>query len=284
MGKSPYRFLEAAGGMKIALIGAGNVATHMAEAFYDRGELCQVVARTRESASRLAAKINRDLDSARRSHCHCDAVNDLGGLRDDMDLYLIAVNDDSVESVVCMTPDFQGIWAHTSGSVSLDVFRGRKSNYGVFYPLQTFSRDVPVRFDDVPMLVEGSSRQVAGMLFDMASKISRRVMAADSKTREAIHVAAVFACNFANLMWSEADRLLRPQGMDIRFMLPLLQATLDKLAVKTPREAMTGPARRGDMAVIDKHLVALPPDLKTIYSLLTEKIINLYKTDEQDRI
>lgn len=270
--------------MKVALIGAGNVATHMAEAFYGRGQLCQVVARTEASASRLAAKINRDLDSTCRDHCHCDAETDLERLRDDMDLYLIAVNDDSVESVVGMTPDFPGIWAHTSGSVSLDVFRGHKSNYGVFYPLQTFSRDVPVRFDDIPILIEGSSKQVADTLFDAATKISRSVMAADSNTREAIHVAAVFACNFANLMWNEADRLLRPQGLDIRFMLPLLQATLDKLAVKTPREAMTGPARRGDMAVIDKHLVALPPDLKTVYSLLTERIINLYKPNEQDRI
>ena len=284
MGKSTYRFLEAIDGMKIALIGAGNVATHMAEAFYGRGELCQVVARTEESASRLAEKINRDLDLTGKDHCRCDAVTGLERLREDMDLYLIAVNDDSVECVASMTPGYSGIWAHTSGSVSLDVFKGRKSKYGVFYPLQTFSRDVPVRFDNIPILIEGSSRQVADSLFGMASKISKSVIAADSKTREAIHVAAVFACNFANLMWNEADRLLRSQGMDIRFMLPLLQATLDKLVVKTPREAMTGPARRGDMAVIDKHLVALPPDLKTVYSLLTERIINLYKPNEQDRV
>lgn len=270
--------------MNVALIGAGNVATHMAEALYGRAELCQVVSRTEGSASRLARKINQDLDSVGKDHCRCEAEADLRHLRADMDLYLIAVNDDSVDRVVGMTRDFPGIWVHTSGSVSMDVFKGRKSNYGVFYPLQTFSRDVAVRIDDIPILIEGSSQRVAGSLFDLAAKISNKAMPADSKMREAIHVAAVFACNFANLMWNEADRLLRPHGMDIRFMLPLLQATLDKLSVKTPRDAMTGPARRGDMAVIDKHVEALPPDLKGVYSILTERIINLYKQNEQDRI
>lgn len=262
--------------MKITIIGAGNVATHLAEAFYNRAEIRQVVARTEESASRLACKINLDLDSLRTPHPVCEAVTDLSQLRDDSGLYLIAVNDDSVAAVVDSTPDFPGIWAHTSGSVSMDVFKGKKSNYGVFYPLQTFSRDVAVDFGNIPMLIEGSSPEVSGELARIAGYISGTVRTADSSTREAIHVAAVFACNFANLMWAEADRLLRPHGIDIRFMLPLLQATVDKLSVKSPYEAMTGPARRGDMEVVNKHLLSLPPDLKPVYSLLTENILRLY--------
>lgn len=262
--------------MKIAIIGAGNVATHLAEALYGRGEILQVAARTEESAYRLADKINREQASGSQPRALCEAVTDLRRLREDMDLYLIAVNDDSVADVVASTPDFPGIWAHTSGSVGMDVFDGRKGNHGVFYPLQTFSRDVAVDFDDIPMLIEGSSPEVARRLAEVARGISGTVRMANSKSREAIHVAAVFACNFANLMWAEADRLLEQQGMDIRFMLPLLRATLGKLTVKSPREAMTGPARRGDMEVINKHISSLPPDLKPVYSLLTEKILDLY--------
>ncbi len=263
--------------MKIAIIGAGNVATHLAEAFYGSAEICQIVARSETSAMRLGVKINQDLDSCLPDHTVCEAVTDLRALRDDMDLYLIAVNDDSIIDVISSTPDFPGIWIHTSGSVGMDVFSGRKSRYGVFYPLQTFSRDVAVDFSDIPMLIEGSSRDIADKLYDIASGISRTVMLAGSDLRESIHVAAVFACNFANLMWAEADRLLQLHGLDIRFMLPLLKATLGKLEEKSPAEAMTGPARRGDMQVINKHLVSLPPDLKPVYSLLTEKILKLYE-------
>lgn len=263
--------------MKIAIIGAGNVATHLAEAFYGRAEICQIVARSEESASRLADKVNLDLDSFCRSHMKCEPVTDIRCLKDDMDFYLIAVNDDSIADVVDSTPDYPGIWAHTSGSVSMDVFAGKKSNYGVFYPLQTFSRDVAVDFGNIPMLIEGSSPEVSDKLFGMAKEISSTVRFTDSGLRESIHVAAVFACNFANLMWVEADRLLREREIDIRFMLPLLQATLDKLAVKSPADAMTGPARRGDMDVINRHLVSLPADLKPVYSLLTEKILKLYE-------
>lgn len=275
--------------MKIAIIGAGNVATHLAKALHQRAQICQIIARTTESASRLAELVNRnfvDTSSQIKSSSgaslssgisHCDAITDFHNLRSDMDLYLIAVNDDSVVDVVESTEDFPGIWAHTSGSVSVDVFSGKKSNYGVFYPLQTFSRDVAVEISNVPFLIEGSSPIVAKQLFDSAKDISNMVRLADSGLRESIHVAAVFACNFANLMWAEADRLLQERGIDIRFMLPLLQATLDKLTVKSPVDAMTGPARRGDIDVINKHIASLPEDLKPVYTLLTEKILNLYK-------
>lgn len=274
--------------MKIAIIGAGNVATHLAKALQQQAEICQIVARTATSASRLAGLINRQFASVTQpqacpseglspNQTLCEAITDMSHLRSDMDLYLIAVNDDSVADIVASTQDFPGIWAHTSGSVRMDVFVGKKSNYGVFYPLQTFSRDVEVDISNVPFLIEGSSSVVARQLSDIAENISNTVRLADSQLRESIHVAAVFACNFANLMWVEADSLLRERGIDIRFMLPLLQATLDKLSVKSPIDAMTGPARRGDIDVINKHIASLPEDLKPVYTLLTEKILNLYK-------
>lgn len=275
--------------MKIAIIGAGNVATHLARALHQRAQICQIIARTTESASRLAELVNRNFadtsdqfqpsseSNLKSQTSYCDAITDYRFLRSDMDLYLISVNDDSVIDVVDSTEDFPGIWAHTSGSVSVDVFEGKKSNYGVFYPLQTFSRDVAVEISNVPFLIEGSSPTVAKQLFELAEEISNMVRLADSGLRESIHVAAVFACNFANLMWVEADRLLRERGIDIRFMIPLLQATLDKLSVKSPVDAMTGPARRGDIDVINKHIASLPDDLKPVYTLLTEKILNLYK-------
>lgn len=253
---------------KIAVIGAGNVATHLAVALSSYFDISCIASRTKESAELLAAKVG------------ASAINHLDELPSDCKMYLIAVNDDAIPSVVADTPDWPGIWAHTSGSVGIEVFEGRKSNYGVFYPLQTFSKNAEVEIGDVPMLIEGSSPPVQKELEAIASTISDRVEEADSARRESIHVAAVFACNFANLMWLEADNLLKDsKAGDISLFRPLLRQTLSKLEAMTPEEAMTGPARRGDTMVIAKHENRLPADLKEIYSLLSDRILKHYHTD-----
>lgn len=250
---------------KIAIIGAGNVATHLAQALSGPFDVVAIASRRIESASILAEKIG------------AKAVTDLTMLPADCDLYLIAVNDDAVADVVASTPDFPGIWAHTSGSVGKEVFKGQKSRYGVFYPLQTFSKEATVNIRQVPILIEGNAPEVVRKLDQIALTISDRVMVADSAVRERIHIAAVFACNFANLMWMEADQLLREAAIgDISLFHPLLKQTLGKLNELSPRDAMTGPARRGDLKVIEKHLSRLYPDQKEIYKLLSDRILKSF--------
>lgn len=249
--------------MKIAVIGAGNVATHLAQALAGVADVCAVVARHTSSASRLAAMIGES----------CAASDTLADLPADADLYLISVSDDAVRGVVEATPDFPGIWAHTSGSVPADVFRGHRSRYGVFYPLQTFTRDIPVDVGEVPMFIEGSDATVERQLIDLASLISRRVERADSRRRQTLHVAAVFACNFADLMWMEADGILREGGLDLSYLMPLMKVTLEKLGKTDPRQAMTGPARRGDRRVIERHLGMLEGRREEIYAMLSDTIL-----------
>lgn len=257
------------GKKKIAIIGAGNVATHLAAALAVKEEVVAIAARSVESASQLADKVG------------AIATTDLRALPADCDLYLIAVNDDAIKDVVVSTPNFPGIWAHTSGSVGMEVFAGKKTRYGVFYPLQTFSKNASVNISEVPILVEGADAEVTTGLREIASSISENVILADSASRENIHRAAVFACNFANLMWVEADKILRDNAVgDISLFLPLLRQTLGKLTEMTPYDAMTGPARRGDKQVISKHLRRLESEQKEIYSLLTDRILQLYSNPE----
>lgn len=264
---------ESTGQPDICIIGAGNVATHLAMALSEVAHVRQIVSRHTDSASRLAQKVGRG----------CLASVSLDGIISDADFYLIAVNDDSIEDIAASTPDFPGIWAHTSGSVPMDVFAGRKSRYGVFYPLQTFTRDLPVDIAEVPFFIEGSAPDVAGALTRLASLISHSVHPADSVRRKALHVAAVFACNFANLMWMEADEILKQNGLTVNCFMPLLKATLAKLNVTSPELAMTGPARRGDTAVINVHKNMLPPDKREIYSLLSDAILKKFHPETLSR-
>lgn len=261
--------------MRICLIGAGNVGTHLGIALSAVADVVQVVSRHMESAMRLADRIGGG----------CMATDRLSSLCDDADLYLLAVNDDCIGGIAGETPDYPGIWAHTSGSVPADIFAGLKSNYGVFYPLQTFTRDVNVDVCEVPFFIEGSDARTERALAELARGISRRVEFADSARRGQLHVAAVFACNFANLMWMEADKLLKPAGLDVTYMMPLLKATLGKLGSVSPRDAMTGPARRGDREVMEAHLAKLSGRDKEMYRLLSEAIIEeFYGSDEQDKL
>lgn len=255
---------------RICVIGAGNVATHLALALSHQACVCQVVSRHPESAQRLASLIGGG----------CTASADLSELRGDADCYLISVNDDSVSEIVASTPDFPGIWAHTSGSVPADVFSGHKTRYGVFYPLQTFTRDLDVDVAEIPFFIEGSDPATFDALFALAGSISHVVEKADSTRRKSLHLAAVFACNFANLMWMEADEILRDEGLTVNYLMPLLNMTLGKLRSISPAEAMTGPARRHDTAIIDSHLKLLPEDKQTIYRLLSETIMRKFPLND----
>lgn len=255
--------------LKICIIGAGNVATHLALALGRVGRVVQVLARTPESALRLASRIGGG----------CEAVADPSALRTDADLYLISVSDDSVAQVVASTPAAPGIWAHTSGSVPMDVFKGYKERYGVFYPLQTFSRDAEVDIREVPFFIEGSSREVTDHLLDVARQLSSMVEEADSNRRRALHIAGVFGCNFANLMWMKANEQLEREGLDISYLMPLLKVTLAKLEQLSPRDAMTGPARRGDTGVMNRHAELLPEGDREIYRLLSQEIMREFNIE-----
>ena len=247
----------------VCIIGAGNVATHLADALSKVADVRQIVSKHCASAARVCKAIGNG----------CQPVEDIGCLYRHADYYVVAVNDDSVKEVAEATKGFGGIWVHTSGSVPASVFEGNKERYGVLYPLQTFSRDIPVDVCKVPFFVEGSDDFVAKSIYSLASKLSATIEYADSLRRKKLHLAAVFACNFANQMWVEADGILRESGLSIDYLMPLLRVTLAKLEATTPMNAMTGPARRGDMAVIDAQMDQLSGQRKEIYRLLSNRIL-----------
>lgn len=254
--------------LKTVIIGSGNVATHIAKKLSHSTEIIQIYSRNIKNSRLLAATVN------------AEATDNLDNLRKDADLYIISVKDDAIGEIVSKAGHSNALWVHTSGSVPMEILSGIGDRYGVLYPMQTFSKNVDVDMEKVPIFIEGNSRETLKEIQDFAEKISGNVSEADSVARKKLHIAAVFACNFTNYLWGFSVDILKSIGQDLSVMEPLVKATFEKAQKVSPHEGQTGPARRNDLITIQKHLDMLNGEAKDIYSLLSLNIINKYKNEQ----
>lgn len=250
------------------MIGAGNVAVHLSKQFIRCGfDIVQVFSRTESSAAELALLTNSAwTTSARR-------------IFPDADLYFIALKDSVVDGFLQKADLKDKLLVHCSGSLSLDCLTKYSSETGVFYPLQTFSKEREVNFSDIPVFIESSSERVLQLLKDMAGRLTSRVYLADSHQRMVLHISAVFACNFVNHFYAISAQLLEESRLSFDYLRPLMQETLDKTLTMSPFMAQTGPAIRFDTNILEKHMAALSEDqeVQKIYALISEHIYKLHQ-------
>lgn len=253
---------------RVVLIGAGNMATALGTAFAVAGNAPLAVwSRTPESAQMLAERIGVEW---------CCDIDELPSA----DIVIISVVDsvlrEVAEKVVAKYPD--AIILHTAGSISMNVLgEAGASRYGVLYPMQTVNKNNVASLDDVTTFVEGCDENVALRIENLARTISRNVVYATSEQRCYLHVAAVFACNFSNAVYNMAAELLEKHGLPFESMLPLIDEAARKVHRMSPAMAQTGPARRGDVNVMNAHKAMLDADVSAIYSLLSDYIISRNK-------
>lgn len=251
--------------MKIALIGAGRLATNLARALRKAGhDTVQVYSRTIEAAQAVA-------DIAGGS-----PTTDLSRLTYDADVYIMAVKDSALAELiptVCKGRE-QKVFIHTAGSVPMDVFKGMALHYGVFYPMQTFSKERTVDFKDIPCFVEVSDEFSARAIVNLATGLSSNVRPLSSADRRYLHLAAVFACNFTNHCYAMAADILEKHGLPFDVMLPLIDETASKVHTMSPAEAQTGPAMRYDENVIREQgqLLRDNPFAKDLYDRMSISI------------
>ena len=253
---------------RIVLIGAGNVATHLGLAFQAKGcEIVQVYSRTEESAKDLAERLQVPYTVS------------LEEVSANADLYIVAVKDAALQEVIpsLVKGREDALFVHTAGSISMDVWKGCARRYGVFYPMQTFSKLRMVDFSSVSFFVEASGSDELRLLKELAMSLSPKVYEASSEQRRYLHLAAVFACNFTNHMYALSASLLEKQGLPFDAMLPLIDETARKVHELPPVQAQTGPAIRRDENVTDKHLAMLSeePVMREIYEKISKNIQEL---------
>lgn len=260
--------------MRITYVGAGNVATHLAPALAVAGhEVVCVYSRTMQSAERLAERVGQS----------CVATNRLEDILP-ADTYVISVRDDALPEVIGKWPTNcrKGVVLHTAGTLSIDILNGTSQQYGVLYPMQTFSKDKELNLRQIPMFIEGNDKISLEVARQLAQSVSESVTVLSSAERRYLHLGAVFACNFVNHMVALSHEILERHGIAPSCMQPLVEETIHKLRAMTPHEGQTGPARRNDKAVIAAQAEALAetPELKELYVSITESIVRRFHADE----
>jgi predicted short-subunit dehydrogenase-like oxidoreductase (DUF2520 family) len=247
----------------IVLVGAGNVATHLGLALNNLGyHIIQVYSRTEESARRLSSQLGTAF------------TTNITRLDHDADLYLFCLKDDAVPSVLYRLSFTEQLLVHTSGTLPLSVFKNCSGNYGVLYPVQTFSRERKLDLMGVPLCIEANRPDVLNLLEILAKEISGNVLFMDSEKRKILHLAAVFACNFPNHMYVIAEKILSSNGLSFELIKPLIIETAGKITDIDPSGAQTGPAVRGDRKILEEHLRILKdlPDIQKMYTFVSNSI------------
>ena len=255
--------------MKVVFIGSGNVATQLGLALKSKGiTISQIYSRTEANAQELAEK----LDSKYTNH--------VSEIDQTADIYIYAIKDNSFLSFLNKFDLPQNaIHIHTAGSIHISHFDGYTNKYGVFYPLQTFSKEKTVDFSEIPICIETSTEQVEIKLVELAYLLTNKVYILNSEQRRQLHLAAVFACNFSNYMYDIASEVLEKAGIGFEILHPLILESASKIKTLTPYKAQTGPSVRNDQKTIKTHLWMLRrmPEFKKIYIQLSNDIYKRHK-------
>jgi predicted short-subunit dehydrogenase-like oxidoreductase (DUF2520 family) len=240
--------------MKIVLIGRGRLATNLEHALLSAGhEVASINSRTLEALPLEA------------------------------DVYIVAVKDAALADVIrAATKGRESqLFVHTAGSMPMDIFKGLTVHYGVFYPMQTFSKERLVDFNDISVFLETNDAVSMERLKMLSTTLTTHIYELDSEGRKHLHLAAVFACNFVNHCYALSAEVLAAKGLPFSVMLPLVDETAQKVHELAPREAQTGPAVRGDQNVMQMqaNMLAGNPAVKQIYEALSNDIQRLADND-----
>jgi predicted short-subunit dehydrogenase-like oxidoreductase (DUF2520 family) len=247
----------------VTILGSGNVAFHLGKALVQKGiRVDAVYSPNHNHAAALAEILN------------AKTISDIEQLPGTSNVYIIAVKDTAIEEVSNQLGKLHGLVVHTSGTTDMEVLWKHKRR-GVFYPLQTISKHNDFSFEKVPFLVEATMSNDVEELWQLARHLGADAFVVNSEQRKIVHVAAVFANNFSNHLYTIAQHILTQHNLSFDMLKPLIRQTAHAIEHHAPKDLQTGPAARGDLGTIEQHLKLLQdmPEYAQVYALLSESIV-----------
>jgi|TARA_B110000908_G_scaffold87745_1_gene104665 predicted short-subunit dehydrogenase-like oxidoreductase (DUF2520 family) len=228
--------------ISVLIIGNGNVASHLVKAFL------------KVDAFHVTQLNSRELNNIPKAT-----------------ITILAVSDDAIAVVSAKVKN--ALVVHTSGSFPLEGLKNT-TRKGVFYMLQTFSKEKEVDFATVPFCLEAENKEDYLLLETVAKAIGVKIYTINARQRKALHVAAVFVNNFTNHLYKIGNDICEEHQVPFEILHPLIQETSEKIKTLSPEKAQTGPAIRNDDKTIENHLELLEKKQQLIYKLITQSIKN----------
>lgn len=254
----------------VSIIGSGNLAWHLAPALDNAGFVVkEVYSHNPQHAEVLTERLYQAEVKATLDFSTSASL-----------VFILAVSDDAIEQIAqeIILPD-EAILIHTSGSQPIKLLEfAATTNLGVLYPLQTFTKPQKVDFKNIPLFIETHNEETEKVLMQLARAIGKDVFKIGSEERKALHVAAVFASNFTNHMLTVSKEIMQQNSLDFDWLKPLITETINKSLYLGPDNAQTGPAKRGDLDILDTHLEFLSqqPSIAEIYKVISQHIVDTH--------
>ncbi len=255
--------------MQIELIGAGNVAWHIAKSLL-------------ATDIKVAKVYNRTIEKAAGITAFCNAeplmIDNLGKNSTSENTKIIALTDNQIQPLLPKLPKNNAVLIHTAGSVTMDVFERFATNYGVMYPLQTLVKGQNTDYSSIPLLIEANNTVAYKVISQIAQSISHKVYEVNSEKRRQYHICGVMLNNFTNHLFSKIYDRMEMHGLDKSYVKALAEETFQKVLHEDPYQAQTGPARRKNKEIIEAHLKQLEDDaaLQELYHAFSKSILNYY--------
>jgi len=255
----------------VLVVGSGNLAWHWLNMLQStEGKVC-VYARQKSKSEKLAQQFNAQI------------LTDLNAVIDaNPQLVILAISDSSIEEVSSPLSGLKSTVVHCSGGTPVTVLARHFTDYGVVYPLQTFTSGQPLNYSNIPFFTEASGQSVHGQLTAFLQNITKHIYPLNSEQRSMLHLIAVMANNFGNHLFDLAHQLCQSSKFDFNWFEPLLQETVNKAIRHLPAKAQTGPAVRGDVATMQQHgkLLGDYPEMAKVYKVLSNSIQYNFKPNE----
>ena len=256
---------EQSGGL--VLIGSGNVAWALGAAIQNTQGIYvrAVVSKNPQSGEQLAAALG----------CTYSLHFQKSWLPD---YTLLCVPDQAISVVSSQLSGFHtGMVLHCSGSISVDVLSHHQAT-GVLYPIQTFHNKARANWDhNTPLLIEAKpGRKELNQVSHLAQLLSTDVHIVKSEKRFYYHMAAVILNNFVNHIAGLTQEFCSEHKLNEALLKPLVNKTVEMFQEYKATEVQTGPAKRNDSEVVNKHIRILQesnPDLAHIYECIARSIM-----------
>jgi len=256
----------------VSFIGAGNVATNLAKSFYQKGiKIDLVYSNTIKNAEALAQAVN------------AQAVNRKSDINITSNMVIVALKDDVIDDVLSQININDTLLVHTSGSVNSSVLAKYSNKFGCFYPFQTFRKEFQVDLSEVYLFLESNTQEDLKVLNQFASLFTKNVVEMNSKERKSLHIAGVGLNNFTHYLLSITKQYCEESNLNPAYLTSLLTQTVNNsFYVEESLTMQTGPARRGDVKVIEDHISNLEnaPKYQKIYKTISQLILDEFHENQ----